>query len=331
MALLFMDGFDHLSSTDLTKKWNSASSSISSPGRSGSGQFASNGQLAKGLPSSYATLVVGIAVKWSTLPNGTQFIRFYDGLFGGGGTMQICVRQNLDGTVSVVNNSNVVLATSSSFGMQTGVWNYFEVKVTFAGSSTGTINVKCNGASVISSNAMTTISTANASASCVYFSAEAMDDVYVCDTSGTLNKDFLGDVTIKTVFPNADGTYTQFTPSTGTAHWSLVDETTNNGDTDYVSSATVGNRDTYNFTDLSSVNVLAAQLHTIVKKEAAGDTVQVNTVCKSGATVTTGTKVAPGTSYQLLSSSILETDPNTGSAWTLTNLNAAEFGVEVAS
>jgi hypothetical protein len=49
--------------------------------------------------------------------------------------------------------------------------------------------------------------------------------------------------------PSADGTYTSWTPSTGTTHFTLVDESPCNGTTDYVSTTVVGNRDSY------SVNV----------------------------------------------------------------------------
>lgn len=45
--------------------------------------------------------------------------------------------------------------------------------------------------------------------------------------------------------PKADGSYSSWTPSTGTAHWSLVDEAACNGTTDYVSTSVVGNRDSY--------------------------------------------------------------------------------------
>lgn len=48
-----------------------------------------------------------------------------------------------------------------------------------------------------------------------------------------------------TILPKAEGAYLQWTPSTGTTHYSLVDESSCNGTTDYVSTATVGNRDSY--------------------------------------------------------------------------------------
>ncbi len=51
---------------------------------------------------------------------------------------------------------------------------------------------------------------------------------------------------------SSDGTYTSWTPSTGSTHYTLVDETTCNGTTDHASTATAGNRDSYGIS-LSSV------------------------------------------------------------------------------
>ena len=42
-----------------------------------------------------------------------------------------------------------------------------------------------------------------------------LDDVYVCDTSGGRNDDFLGDVKVVTLRPNADTAQADFTPSAG--------------------------------------------------------------------------------------------------------------------
>ncbi len=52
-------------------------------------------------------------------------------------------------------------------------------------------------------------------------------------------------LTTSTLLPVSDGTYTQFTPSTGSTHYTLVDESSCNGTTDYNSTTTVGNRDSY--------------------------------------------------------------------------------------
>ena len=52
---------------------------------------------------------------------------------------------------------------------------------------------------------------------------------------------------------------------------------------------------------------------------------------KSGGTNSDGSSVAiGGTTFRTITPRILETDPNTSSAWTDSNVDAAEFGVKVA-
>ncbi len=48
-----------------------------------------------------------------------------------------------------------------------------------------------------------------------------------------------------TILPKADGNYLQWTPSTGTSHYSLVNESACNGVTNYNSTLVVANRDSY--------------------------------------------------------------------------------------
>lgn len=63
------------------------------------------------------------------------------------------------------------------------------------------------------------------------------DDVYYLDGAGSTFNDFLGVSTVPILRPIADGTYQNWTPSTGTAHYAVVDELPHNGNTgsDHVS------------------------------------------------------------------------------------------------
>jgi hypothetical protein len=68
-------------------------------------------------------------------------------------------------------------------------------------------------------------------------------------------------------------------------------------------------------------------MHSInAKKDDAGSR-NIKSLCKSSSTTSTGTSQALPSSYAYLTQ-VWETDPNTAAAWTETNLNAAEFGVE---
>ncbi len=55
-----------------------------------------------------------------------------------------------------------------------------------------------------------------------------------------------------TVYPTSDGNYQQWTPNAGVTRYTQVDETTCNGNTDYISEATVGERNSFGIS-LSSV------------------------------------------------------------------------------
>jgi hypothetical protein len=48
-----------------------------------------------------------------------------------------------------------------------------------------------------------------------------------------------------TILPTSGGTYTSWTPNAGVTHYTQVDESTCNGNTDYVSETTVGERDSF--------------------------------------------------------------------------------------
>ena len=58
--------------------------------------------------------------------------------------------------------------------------------------------------------------------------------------------------TTSALLPNADGTYKQWTPSSGTVHYTRVSESACDGNTTYNATSIVGNRDSY-AVDLSSV------------------------------------------------------------------------------
>lgn len=75
------------------------------------------------------------------------------------------------------------------------------------------------------------------------------------------------------LLPISDGTYTGWTPKSGTSHFAMVDESTCNGNTDYNSTTTVGARDSYNI-DLSSIpnnsTITAISINPCASKNASG-------------------------------------------------------------
>ena len=339
MTLLFCDGFDHYATADLSKKYTTVTGSptiSAAAGRRSTGGLTSgNTQNVTKTVTATASFVIGAAVIFSALPGASvAIISLLDA-----GTLQCDLRVNVDGTLSVTRNGTVLTNGTSTHVLVTG--SYIEFKVTIADSiAADSCKVRVNGVDIITvATGQDTKNTANATANQVKlgqaaaggFGSLVFDDFYICDQSGSTNNNFLGDVRIDTIFPNADGNYLQFTPSTGTDHYALVDETTPNT-TDYNDGSTVGDRDSYalqNLTALTSQTVYGVQVNMAILKDDAGAK-SASTMVRSSGTNGDGASAALGTS-QTYVSQVYETDPNGSIAWTETTVNAMEAGCKVTA
>ena len=92
-------------------------------------------------------------------------------------------------------------------------WHYFEVKVV-CHDTAGYYQVRIDGVTVLSGTNVDT--RAGADTRFVRFRMDEyyqyMDDIYICDTDGTANNDFLGQILVEAIFPNADGDNSDWTP-----------------------------------------------------------------------------------------------------------------------
>lgn len=112
---------------------------------------------------------------------------------------------------------------------------------------------------------------------------------------------------------------------------SIADPSDTDADTSYVTASTVGDFDLYDVEAYppASANIKAVNHVTWARKtDATARTMNLTT--KSGATTTDSTAVTLATTY-VGYSRIYETDPNTASAWTVSNINALQIGQKVAS
>lgn len=336
MAIRFIDSFDHYPTADLSRKWTSTggSASIISGGRNGSRLELSgsgNDTLMKTLDSQ-ATWVVGAAVMFSNVVTSSQFIAWRDT-----GTAHFELRITAAGVLTVARNGTIITPTS---GTATGTtvlvadtWYFIEVRVTI--SDTGTWEVRLNGAVEIDGDGDTrnaANATANqlrlepASGLIVYY-----DDLYVLDTSGGApQNDFLGDSKVECLFPNGNGNSSQLDGSDGNQvdNYLLVDETDPDEDTTYVQSADTGDKDTYAYTNLasSSGTVYAVAPIPYLRKADAGSR-RAASVARLSATEEDSSDKMVLDSYTY-SPDYRPTKPG-GGAWSITDVNDAEFGLKV--
>lgn len=335
MTLLFIDGFDSYAAADITKKWNTADTPTMSgtSGRRGGGGLFYGGNASgasKVLPSNISTVVFGCAFKIAVLGIGNGIFKFMDTSVN-----HVIVGVNADGSISACRaNTSTVLGTTALGLISSNTYNYIEIKTTIH-DTTGSVTIKLNGAQVLNLTNVDTRNGGNSTLNTVRVQSPAssadvtFDDLYICDTAGSTNNDFLGDVRVDTIMPNGDGNYTQFTPSTGTTHYTLVDESTPNT-TDYNDGSTVGDRDSYtlgNLSALTSQTIYGVQVNAAINKDDAGSK-SAATFVRSNGTNGDGATAVLGTS-QVYVSQIYETNPDGAVAWTESTVNAMEAGVVV--
>jgi hypothetical protein len=336
MALRFIDGFDHSGTSDnihATKytSWASTNSIVASPVRTGTGAVntsSTNGQasVTKPLTTSGAA-IVGVACRFTAVPSAQN--KFLD--IREGATVHVALAINTSMQL-VVRRDATVLATGATV-LALNTWYYLELK-TVIHDTTGTYEVHIDGVTEITGTGADTRNGGAGTWDRVALISPGvqvgMDDLYVADDSGSVNNNFLGIVKVETLLPQTgNGTNTGFTPSTGSDRGALVDENPPNT-TDYNTGTTAGQKDTYNYPALSlSGNVLGVQTNLYTIKTDAGART-VAPVVRIGATDYDGTTVSPLTTYSYFSE-LRELNPNSGVAWTTTDVGNLEAGMKVVS
>lgn len=159
----------------------------------------------------------------------------------------------------------------------------------------------------------------------------AIGDVYILDSSGTDNNDFLGDVVVNRILPNANGSITELIGSDGNQidNYALVRDAPASLSR-YVESNVSGSKDLYGFSTIDADD--GAVLAVIPRMAASKDGANFGTirsVIKKDSSYLLGPKrnLASG-SVQALPSVIYERDPD-NLYWTPSTINDSEFGVEV--
>lgn len=252
------------------------------------------------------------------------------------GSLQCDLRLLPDGTFRVTRNGTTLGTTS--FSISSGAYCHIQFKVKID-PSTGTIDLKINNDSKLSLTGQNTRATANSTANQIVlgnvtgvfagggsFTADYDDLVSVNGTGGLTS--FTGDVRVQASLPSGAGTTTQLTPSAG-SNFQCVDETPPNDDTDYVSSSTPGQYDTYAMGNVTpaSGTVLGVGVRMRARKDDAG-TRTLAAAIRTNSNDYFGANQNISTSY-LYYGEMWETNPNTAAAFTISEVNAIEAGAKV--
>jgi hypothetical protein len=223
-----------------------------------------------------------------------------------------------------------VLGTAS--GTYAGnTWYYLEARVKL-GASTGEIEVRVNNAVVLNLTNVNTATGSLTSYTNIGFDANSamnphIDDLYVCDKTGSTNNNFLGPVSVYTLMPNGAGSTTNLTPVGAASNWQAVSEIAADTTT-YAETNTTGNKDYYAFQDLPAGITTVFGVATRTKSSTpdnGGRKVRLN--MKNGASVISSAFRTLTMSSWFSDIFLSETAPD-GSAWTKTSVDATEAGPE---
>ena len=343
MALLFCDSFDHYASAGMAYKWtyrDGANVTIdASYGRFSTGgcKITYNSSGVYKTHDQKRTLVAGVAVKVPNVTPGVITpIAFCEALYT---QPQCCVCVNASKYLEVRrgDNNGTVLATSTD--PLTQGWHYVEFKA-YIDDSAGTTEVHLDGVEVAELTLtdqdtqnrtnnyadITRLCLSTGGSQADYY----FDDFYLCDTTGSYCNDFLGDIRVECKLPDGagDSVNTDWTPSAGD-NYECVNESPPTDDTDYVSSETADNIDTYAFAALATTagSVKAVTVWNYARKDDAG-TRQIAAVARHDTSESYGSTVTLSATYTHYGE-IYHVNPSTTSAWTIAEVNEAEFGVKL--
>src|SRR5690606_5879463 len=214
-------------------------------------------------------------------------------------------------------------------------WHYVELQVV-QGTSNGTLNVRLNGVLAITLSAQNTtlgggpLLTAFVGAvpgeDCLV--TTDVDDLYIADTSGTINTTFLGDVRVDALKPQASGALNEWTVEGAASAWEAVSD---GDEATAIRAATAGLRQTFGVEALPAMTTPAihgVQVTLLARKTDAGNG-RVRGLVASGAQMAVSSDI--NLQEQLAwHTALFERNPNGNVPWTEGAFNAAEFGVESA-
>jgi hypothetical protein len=260
---------------------------------------------------------------------GTDYslIIFFDGV-----TKNMNVRWD-DGTGELdIWRGNTLLATTSGLGLADDTWYYVELKAT-THNSNGSYDVEVGGVNVLSATGIDTQDGSNAYSDNVRFfgasSNPMWDDIYICDSTGSVNNDILGNSKIVAIAPNGDDTANWGTSTPNASHYANVDENPSDDDTSYVEENTTNTTDLYDYEAAPSLGTIhGLQINTMCR-ETDVTPFSLITPIESNGTQDDDSAQAIGTVSYVTRVRVSEEDPDISAPWTDSTISAAKFGIKV--
>lgn len=328
MGVVWMEGFELCGDVaGLAAKYHQTSNVLMGGGRTGGSGLViqDGGSFASEPLAPRKTMTLGCGVLLSGLTGTAAFLDFRRGA-----AAQFSVGVHSSGVLTYVSDADgTVLGAINPWAADQ--WNYLEVKFTL-GDGDGSLAVRMNGSTVVNVTGRHLFNPAAADLTvdsvawyCSGFTM-GLDDVYLCDTLGPDNYDFMGSCQIQGLLPVGDGSEGGWaTSGGGPSHYTLVNDAVPDGDSGYVSTSTTGATDTYAFPDPTPLGagVGSVSVEYLARGDAPGASLAA--VVRRSGVDHFGPAVALGASYRY-DWQCFDQDPATNRLWTTAGLDSAEFG-----
>lgn len=163
---------------------------------------------------------------------------------------------------------------------------------------------------------------------------ERIDDIAINDASGPYHDSWPGLTKIVALKPNADTSQKQWSASTGSDNYALVDEVPHDGDSTYVYTSTEGAQDHYAVTDppdLTGLEIAGVWSEVIARKVDSASTATVVPGMVSNGAEAWGIAKSMGTGYTRgFDSGYVALNPLTGQPWTADEVKNLYLGIKTA-
>lgn len=244
---------------------------------------------------------------------------------------------NSDRLIKAAVNGTAVASCTTAFAYST--WNLVEVHVII--SDSGTIQVKFNGVLEINYSGDTKPGADTTINKLQCFNTDwniYLDDLALNDTNGSVDNSWCGDGKIVLLTPSGSGTTNNWLNSgsvSGSANYLYVDDFPSDSDTTYVyaSGSSVGDQDQYalsNFTGGTATSIIRIFPEARAKMTTSGsDAIKIGYFPSGGTDQLSGSMLL-STNYSAFIGTSASANPATGLAWTIDDLNALEYVIEVA-
>lgn len=244
-----------------------------------------------------------------------------------------------------------VIDTSAPFGwgINPRSWHYFQLKVTIRTGVNGAYELRHfdidNNMTVVMSGTMVNLADQGAdgadgvilSLNTANTGVVSVGDFVVLDSTGTKNNDFPAKpFDVVGALPDGDGNRNEWDTSSGSTHWILVDDAPTGpvNDNEHVQTDEVPEDDLFTYASFTgeidpSATVVAVQVNTTATMETSGSR-NLRPIIRDGASEATGATFTPDMTL-VTYFEIFEDNPVTAGAWTQSEINGMEVGIEAVS